>query len=52
MVRFELDVVNTTLGAFAQILVKAGYQVVLKISNEEDGDLLLDVIAGPSQSTR
>ncbi|MGN9847459.1 hypothetical protein ACTMTI_56280 [Nonomuraea sp. H19] len=51
MARFELDVVNATLKAFADILAMAGYTVTLSLpDNDEDRDLQLKVIAGPSRS--
>ncbi|MFI7638984.1 hypothetical protein [Nonomuraea sp. NPDC049400] len=51
MARFELDVVNATIRALAEILAMAGYTVTLSLpDNDEDRDLQLEVIAGPSRS--
>ncbi|MEU7457490.1 hypothetical protein [Streptosporangium roseum] len=53
MARFELDVVNATLSAFVEILVKAGYTVTTRLPDHpEDHDLLVDVIAGPGPRTQ
>lgn len=52
MVRFELDVVNAMLSAFAEMLVKAGYTVKLRLPAGENRDLLLDVVAGPNLPKR
>ncbi len=50
VVRFELDVWNAMVSAFAEILVKAGYAVRMRMPNAEDRDFELTVLAGPNQA--